>query len=102
MKKYIYRKENYECWLQLEDHKPEDADYVYPNSKFYLASEADALVSRLKWEHDQIEGMQRDIKAKLEGCVAELGKAINEALELVRSAEYARAEMLLTSAARKL
>lgn len=38
----------------------------------YLSSEADNLVARLKWEHDSIEGMQRDIKDRLEARIAEL------------------------------
>lgn len=42
------------------------------DGKWYSAEEADLYVARLKWEHESIEQMQRDIKQKLDARVAEL------------------------------
>lgn len=53
---------------QIQDADPMEAEA----GKWYSAEEADLYVARLKWEHESIEQMQREIKQKLDDRVAEL------------------------------
>jgi hypothetical protein len=78
MRKYIYRREAYEEWLQIEG-MPIESQFIKDGERFYLAADVDAREA-------QGTAVIQAQRAKLE----KLEKALREAIEDIESwAAYA-------------
>lgn len=48
-----------------------------PGNTYYLASDVDARIARMEWEHGDIQRMQREHQEKLKARIAELERELN-------------------------